>query len=330
MIRRIMLYATLIFSTLFSAAQNRNPIPVIFDSDMGPDYDDVGAITMLHAFADSGYIDIVATVACTRYEGVAAVFNVLNTYFNRPGLPIGVPRHGVDKKDWQHWTDSLIARYPHEIKKNVDVPDAVHVYRKALASLPDQSVVIITVGFFTNLSDLLQSGPDTYSALNGRELVKRKVKQLVSMAGRFPEGKEFNIEMDVPAAQYVANHWPTPILFSGFEIGAKIKTGLPLVRNESISNSPVKDVFSICLPMSKEDYEGRKSWDETAVWVAVKGVAPFYTTKSGKIFIQKDGKNGWHRAGKSQSYLIEKTPSKEVEQLLNQLLAHQPMQPSKK
>jgi hypothetical protein len=28
--------------------------PVIFDTDMGPDYDDVGAIALLHAFADSG------------------------------------------------------------------------------------------------------------------------------------------------------------------------------------------------------------------------------------------------------------------------------------
>ena len=61
---------------------------VIFDSDMGPDYDDVGAITLLHAFADSGYINILATVASTKYEGVAAVFNVLNTYFRRPELLI--------------------------------------------------------------------------------------------------------------------------------------------------------------------------------------------------------------------------------------------------
>jgi len=54
-------------------AQKAKPVPVIFDSDMGPDYDDVGAITLLHAFADSGYINILATVASTKYEGVAAI-----------------------------------------------------------------------------------------------------------------------------------------------------------------------------------------------------------------------------------------------------------------
>ena len=330
MMLRFILYAALICSGFLSAAQEKAHVPVIFDSDMGPDYDDVGAITLLHAFADSGYIDIIATVACTRYEGVAAVFEVFNRYFNRPHLPIGVPRHGVDKKDWQHWTDSLIANYPHAIRKNSDVPDAVQVYRKALSSLPDGSAVIITVGFFTNLSDLLQSPPDKYSSLTGMELVKRKVKQLVSMAGRFPEGKEFNIEMDVPAGQYVAAHWPTQVLFSGFEIGAQIKTGLPLVNNTSISGSPVKDVFRICIPMSQEDLEGRKSWDETAVLVAVRGLGPYYTAKDGHIRIANDGTNGWAQTSKNQSHLIEKAPPKEVEHLINNLLFHQPVTPAKK
>ena len=93
---------------------------------MGPDYDDVGAITLLHAFADSGYINILATVASTKYEGVVAVFNVLNTYFRRPGLLIGVPRSkALELKDSQHWTDTLLLNYPHKIKKNDEVLSAI-------------------------------------------------------------------------------------------------------------------------------------------------------------------------------------------------------------
>src|SRR3984893_6162906 len=103
------------------AQKKANPVAVIFDSDMGPDYDDVGAITLLHAFADSGYVRILATVASTRYEGVAGVFSVFNTYFNRPGIPIGVPkRNGVDMRDGQHWSDTLLANYPHRIKSNAE------------------------------------------------------------------------------------------------------------------------------------------------------------------------------------------------------------------
>ena len=54
-------------------------VNIIFDSDMGPDYDDVGAITILHTLADKGEAHILATVASTRYDGVAGVMNVFNT-----------------------------------------------------------------------------------------------------------------------------------------------------------------------------------------------------------------------------------------------------------
>ena len=65
---------------------------VIFDTDFGPDYDDVGAITLLHSFADSGWVQILATMASSRHQNAAAAINVFNTYFNRPEIPIGVVR----------------------------------------------------------------------------------------------------------------------------------------------------------------------------------------------------------------------------------------------
>ena len=274
MFRRIFLFSCLLLGCMLVRAQqvSHSKTKIIFDSDMGPDYDDVGAITLLHAFADEGKATILATMASTKYEGVAAVFNVFNTYFKRPGIPIGVPKgNAVDEKDWQHWTDTLLKKYPHRIKTNAEVPDAVKLYRKILASQPDHSVTIVTVGFLTNLGNLLNTSADEYSSYSGRELIRRKVKQLVSMAGRFPEGREFNVFKDADASKTVFENWPTPVLFSGFEIGMKIFTGLPLTQNKSIHNDPVKDVFSICIPMSKEDSAGRKSWDETAVLVAIEG-----------------------------------------------------------
>src|SRR5688572_14427343 len=151
----------LMIACLSSPAQEQKRMPVIFDSDMGPDYDDVGAITLLHAFADSGYVKILATIASTKYEGVAAVFDVLNTYFKRPDVLIGVPKgQALGLKDSQHWTDTLLLNYPHSIKKNDEALSAMEAYRRLLASQPDRSVTIITVGFLTNLADLLQSLPD--------------------------------------------------------------------------------------------------------------------------------------------------------------------------
>jgi len=325
MLRKIA-FTFLIFSTLSVAAQKSKPVPVIFDSDMGPDYDDVGAITMLHSFADSGYIKILATVASTKYEGVAAVFNVFNTYFKKPGILIGVPKDKASElKDFQHWTDSLVAKYPHTIKKNADVASAVTVYRKMLASQPDQSVVVITTGFLTNLSDLLKSPADKYSKLNGKDLVKRKVKQVVCMGGRFPSGSEFNIRIDAEASKFVADNWPGSILFSGFEIGMKIKTGLPLIQNNTIKNSPVKDVFRICIPMAKEDSHGRSSWDETAVLVAVKGYQSWYRIESGKMDVATDGSNTWTKNSSMHSYLVETSIPQVVQQVINKLIMHQPL-----
>src|SRR5665213_384188 len=309
-----------------SAQQKQTPVPIIFDSDMGPDYDDVGAITILHALADQGEAKILATMASTKYEGVAGVLNIFNTYFNHPGIPVGVPKgDALELRDWQHWTDTLLASYPHNIKTNAEAWDAVKLYRKILAAQPDHSITIVTVGFLTNLSNLLNTNSDEYSSLSGTELGKRKVKQLVCMGGKSPSRYEFNVPKDAKASQNVYANWPTPIIFSGFEIGEKIKAGLPLIYNNSIKNDPVKDTFRIAIPMAKEDSAGRKSWDETAVLVAIKGYDQWYTLQKGRIIVADDGKNTWDDTGTGQAYLVEKVDYREVRELINQLIMHQPI-----
>ncbi len=314
-----------IFIQSMFAQKTSSPTPVIFDTDMGPDYDDAGAITLLHAFADSGTINILATIASTKYEGVAAVLNVFNTYFKKPNLPIGVPSgYAVEQRDWQHWTDTLIANYPHRIKKNSEAENAVSLYRKLLAKQKDNSVTIITVGFLTNIANLLQSKPDAYSPLNGIELVKKKVKQLVSMGGKFPEGKEFNVFKDIKASQYAFAHFPKPVVFSGFEIGKEIKCGLPLIHNNAIQNDPVKDVFRISIPQAKEDSAGRMSWDEVTTLIAITGYKPFYNTQKGNIVIADDGSNTWNNKGKNQLYLIDKNSALLMQKKIDELMMHQP------
>ncbi|HVS96056.1 MAG TPA: nucleoside hydrolase [Puia sp.] len=301
-------------------------VAIIFDSDIGPDYDDVGAITILHALADSGQAKILATMASNKYEGIAAVLNVFNTYFRRPGIPIGVPAGaGVNLRDSQHWTDSILAKYPHTIRTNKEAEDAVTLYRKILSRQPDTSVTIVTVGFLTNLSNLLRSAPDSYSSLDGAALVKRKVRRLVSMAGSFPQGREFNVYMDSAASQYVFENWPTAIFFSGFQIGEKIKCGLPLIHNPDIQNSPVKDVFRISIPLAREDSAGRSSWDETAVLIAIKGYWPWYALHRGTIHVKPDGSDFWEPSDEGRHFYIQETrPPAEVQAVINTLIQHQP------
>src|SRR5664279_2563034 len=164
-------------------AQKQKPVNIIFDTDIAPDYDDVGALAMLHAFADRGEAVILATISSNAFETTAPTLSVLNTYFNRPGIPIGITKTKLpDKSCSQQWAEAIISKYPHALKSNGEATDAVELYRKILSSQPYKSVTIVSVGFFTNLAGLLYSQPDAWSKLNGTDLVKKKVKQLVSMA----------------------------------------------------------------------------------------------------------------------------------------------------
>jgi inosine-uridine nucleoside N-ribohydrolase len=325
MLKKLFLVLALsVISANVFAQPSAKPVNVIFDTDMATDYDDVGAITILHYFADHGKASILATIASSKHPRVAAVLNVLNTYFKKPGIPIGVPTgEASDKPDWQKWSDTLVAKYPHNITSNDQVMDAVKLYRKILAKQPDNSVTIITVGFFTNIANLLKSGADEYSPLTGQQLVDKKVLKLVSMGGKYPSGSEFNINDDPASSIYVFMHWSKPVIFSGFEIGSQIHTGIPLIRNQEIINSPVRDAFRISIPQAKEDANGRMSWDETAVFVAVNGPEPYYKLTPGKIQIAEDGSNTWTTPG-NHYYLEAIRPPSEMEKVINDLIMHQP------
>lgn len=323
--------ALLTCSLIFFSCSNQSsdkkfqPVKIIFDTDMGPDYDDVGALAILNAMADSGRAEILATVACNKNQLVAPSINIINTYFGRGELPVGAPKSaGVDLGSSQHWADSIVAKYPHSIKSTSEVPDAVDIYREILNNEPDHSVTIITVGFLTNLSNLLKSKPDNLSNLSGKELVMRKVKRLVSMAGRFPEGREFNIFKDSTASKFVFETWPGPVIFTGFEIGAQIHTGLKLI-NSDIKNSPVKDVFRISIPLSEEDKGGRMSWDETAVLIGVYGTDGFFDTVRGQIIVNADGSNSWENVtdGK-QIYVKQKMPVPQITDFIEARMMHVP------
>ena len=276
--KKLVIILFLFVPGIFFARQQ--PVKIIFDTDIAPDYDDVGAMALLHAFADKGEATILATISCNAFETTVPTLSLLNTYFNRPNIPIGVTKKAWPNKDCsQQWAQAIIAKYPHAMKSNNEAMDAVALYRKILSAQLDKSVTIVSVGFFTNLAGLLNSVADEYSELSGKDLVIQKVKQLVSMAARIDKdgksGYEFNVMVDAAASQKVFTEWPTPVIMSGFEIGEKILTGIRLIHNDSIRNSPVKDAFATALAKDSNTI-GRNSWDQTAVLVAVRGIAPYF------------------------------------------------------
>lgn len=321
------LFLIFLFFSSCSYAFGQSIPQIIFDTDMGPDYDDVGALAVLHALAAKGECDILATISSNGHPTAAPTIEVINRYFGMPDVPIGVPgSHAPDFTADNGWNDSLITRFLPALKTNADYPSAVKLYRKILAEMPDSSVTIVTVGFMSNLAELLRSGPDQYSTLPGRDLVQRKVKKYVAMAGAFPQGREFNVFTDVPSSREVFHNWPGEILFSGFEIGSRIFTGKKTAQSE-VQNSPVQWAYQYCLDTFEgKKVDGRPSWDQITVLCAIRPAEQyFYVNGPGRFVVDDSGDNHWKPEKDGSHFFIgHKYPYEHIENIIEELMMYNP------
>jgi len=266
---------------LVAASAAAQPVPVIFDTDMGNDVDDALALAMLHALESRGEVDLLAVTITKDNRWAAPFVDALNTFYGRPDVPVGVVRDGRTPEDaamiqvpaGRRGPDGALV-YPRDLSEDMPGPDAVAVLRRALAAAADASVVVVQVGFSTNLARLLDSPGDAASPLGGRDLVARKVRLLSVMAGHFapwaePEDRwpEYNVETDVPAAQRVFAEWPTPVVASGFEVGVSMFfPAHALTRYGWAAPHPVVDAYENLIPMPYD----RPTWDLTSVLYAAR------------------------------------------------------------
>jgi len=300
-------------------------LPVIFDTDMDTDCDDAGALAMLHALADRGEVRILATVVSSKYPQSPACVEAINRYFGRPALPIGAPKgNGASISRGSRYAKAIALEYaPDSVSK--DVPDAAVVYRRVLAAQRDRSVAIVTVGYVTNLRDLLATGPDDISPLTGAELVARKVSSWTCMGGRYPAGKSRrvngNFKPDPKSAVAATRDWPGPIYFSGD--GSAIQTG-KLLRSETPTDNPVRRAYDLYL----RSRPTRPSWDQVALLYAVRPEAPYWqVTTAGRNHIFPDGTNEWRSEPDDPRHrLIAIAPADRdtVREIIDRLMAHVP------
>ncbi|MEO1998861.1 MAG: nucleoside hydrolase, partial [Planctomycetaceae bacterium] len=206
----------------------RAAVPLIFDTDLESDVDDAGTVALLHALASKGEVQLLAMGVSVKHRWSASCLDALNTFYGHPDIPIGrLVGDGIDSGS--KYAERIARTYPTDLKPG-QAPDVTRVYRTALTAAKDGSVVLVSVGFLTNMQNLLRSQPDAISPLSGRQLVQRKVRTWVCMGGKFPQGREWNVHRDASAARYAFDRWPTSIIFSGFEIGVDIQTGAGLKR----------------------------------------------------------------------------------------------------
>ena len=326
-----------------TAAPAQSPVPVIFDTDLGNDVDDVLAIGVIHALESRRECRLLAVTLTKDHRLAPRLADGLNHFYGRGEIPIGICSSGVtpevgkylpmiETRDGANW------RYPHDLTEGSSPPSAVEVLRRTLAAAEDQSVVIVQVGFSTNLAQLLRSPADEISPLAGPALVKRKVKLLSLMAGAFrlipdPQGKpvvhrEYNVVKDLTAAQLLSRDWPTPRLWSGFEIGIALRFPHQRLATDFAycHHHPLVEASVLYNPPN----HNRPTWDLTSVLAAVRPDHAYFDTSAvGRVHIDEQGVSSFEETAEGlDRYLIlqPEQQGRTLEALVQ--LASQPPQPA--
>jgi hypothetical protein len=309
--KRIFLFGLAFLNVCIAAFAQSEAVPLIFDTDIGNDCDDVMAMGVIHALQSRGHCRLIAVTITKDHEQCAPFTDAVNTFYGRGDIAIGVCRSGITPQQSRFTglvadQDNGMDRYPHDLRSGKDAPDAVTVLRKALAAEADGSVVIAQVGFSTNLANLLKSPADDISPLNGHELAMKKVKLLSVMAGAFApingkEHLEYNVVKDIKSAQILAAEWPTRIVYSGFEIGLAIPYPATSIERDYnyVPHHPLKAAYVLYEPPP----HNRPTWDLTSVLYPVLPDRDFFgLSAAGTVSVDDRGvttysatDNGLHR-----------------------------------
>lgn len=307
----LVLVLALTISPMFSMATAAEPTRLIFDTDMGNDVDDALALGVIHSLQTRGECELLAVTLTKDHDLAAPFIDMVNTFYGRSDIPIGVVRSGITPDAGKFLPlaaqkDGDKFRYPRDLMSGKDAPVAVGLLRKILAAQPDGSVILVQVGFSTNFVQLLDSVADDQSPLNGKDLITKKVKLLSIMAGAFTpiNGKrhlEYNVVKDIPAAKRLATEWPTQVVYSGFEIGIAIPYPATSIERDYnyVAHHPLAESYRLYNPPP----HNRPTWDLTSVLYAVYPDRGYFNiSPPGTVVVEDDGfttfkpaENGKHR-----------------------------------
>ncbi|GEO05715.1 hypothetical protein AAE02nite_33790 [Adhaeribacter aerolatus] len=285
---------------------------VILDADIDSDVDDAEALAMVHTLADQKKINFLGIIVTSDDPYAAECTSAINQYYGRPRLPIGVLKNQPNLKNHSRYTRQVAAEYPHQLKSYEKAEDATALYRKLLSKSPDASVVIITIGHLTNLQNLLKSGGDKYSLLSGKELINKKVAKWLCMGGQFPAGKEANFYRPDPGSTvYCLQNWKQPVIFAGWEVGEKIKTGGEYLKSKLTPASPVYRAYELY-----NNFKGRSSWDQVAVFLLTAEADKYFeTVREGYCQVNADGSNQWLPGNASNQAYVQFKPDVNYEEI---------------
>ena len=291
---------------------------VIFDTDIGSDCDDAGAMAVLHKLADKGEINILGVIFSSgKNKFGVGTCDAINTYYGRGSLPLGQEK-GSEIGDPRNLYSQVIAEarnmYGHRL---VDSAAALlDVYRNILSAQPDSSVTIVSVGHPYGLYTLLGDA-------EGKKLIGRKVSRWIAMTHTDTtpfQDWNFGKNGTAPYIKHLLDNWPGKVYFSG--AGKTILTGhrkLPL----SPDTNPVKKAYEIWRINAL--IEGRSSWDQVAVLFAARPQY-FHVDPQGSLVQNDRYETYWDTASDRPDHfrIIPALDDREMERIIEDLMSEPP------
>lgn len=246
-------------------ATGKTPTRILFGTDWWTDCDDVAALALLLQAHKRALIDLKAIGVNSVMQYSAPSVKAVCEQYGCSNIPIGLDSSAVRKGVLCLYQKKLAA-FCRSGFSNADCPEAWRLYRSTLASLQGKAV-IVDVGFPQIIMELLQSQPDASSNLNGTELVKAKVSEIVIMGGRWDRqtGREYNFfayRQNREAAAYICAHCPVALTFLGYEVGKDVITG----------GKKASGLVGIAYAAHRSP-RGRPSWDPMTAAYAIIGDA---------------------------------------------------------
>ena len=284
---------------------------IFLDTDLGYDCDDVGALSILNNFKNKGLCDIVGITHSSYFNptGVKAI-QAVNSFFKNDDIKIGYSDNTKqlnNKLVPNAYNDALIN---HFYKKEGKFYPSTELLLTELLKEEDNSIVYVGIGMFTNLANAYAFKNDK---LNGKEILNKKIKEIVLMGGDFStQMPEFNIKSDIESAKFLLENCPKSTYFLDFVVGASVISGTPFINDDTPVGLSYK-IFS---------NGGRESRDPLTMLYALKHDCDlFKVSNSGKVTILDDGSTIFKEDTSYNHHLISlNKPIEEVQNRLNKYM----------
>jgi hypothetical protein len=268
---------------------------VFFDSDFAT-IDSVLAVGLLYGLQGKNNCRVAIVTVSRPNLAVVAFADAVERFYRGPAgnfaqvPPVGMATTGSPGETSPAFVQPFRKKKPDgtpvyrkQVRSVIDTGDPQTLIRNYLEAQYDGNAIFVLSGPATNLAAAL-----AFPGL--KETIAAKVKYLVVAGGAFPSGApEAHIQADIPAARKVLAEWPTPIVASGYEIGAALEFPGSSIDKEfaaAVADNPIADAYRAWRPMPYD----APSWAMAAsLYAARPNEGYFKLSGPGTIHVRDDG-----------------------------------------